>query len=51
MRGLTLMHTVAGTAADLPLPLREVGLAEAPFAEQPVDAIAQARLGTLDHLA
>ena len=26
-------------------PLRQVGLAEAPFAEQPVDAVAQAGLG------
>ena len=39
-----------GDVGGLAEPRREVGLPEAAFAEQPVDAIAQTGLGALDHL-
>ena len=42
MRPLTLMQTVSGTAAERPIAPGEVDLAEAAFAEQPLDPVSQA---------
>ena len=50
MRALTLMQTTSGTVVERPS-RGEVDLTEAALAEQPFDAVPQARFGALDDLA